>query len=319
MKKKTAMKLVGTAALTTGALCIAEAAAAKYVYNNMISRRRNRQTHIDLGDGLTHVQSMHMMNEKEIYLSWIEKNKKQKATLWNKEGYHLVADVYTNTKATHKWVLLCHGYLGSKEDMVCHARHFVENGYHCLAPDARGHGQSSGNYIGMGWKDRLDVIEWIKYIINLDKDAEIILFGISLGASAIMMASGETLPENVKAIIEDGGYTSVYDEISYQIRHTMKVPASIVSESVGYLIRHKNHYCIHQASALEQIKKSSLPMFFIHGDADTFAPTKMAYKLYDACPNYKDIYIVKNSAHGNNIFADPTLYFKEIFTFLKNI
>ena len=82
--------------------------------------------------------------------------------------------------------------------------------YNILMPNNRGHGKSEGNYIGFGWHDRLDYIEWIDYIINRSgKDSKILLHGISMGAATVLMTSGEDLPENVKAIVSDCAYTSV--------------------------------------------------------------------------------------------------------------
>ena len=91
------------------------------------------------------------------------------------------------------------------------ARHFSELGYTVVTPDNRAHGESDGSYIGMGWLDRLDLLLWIDQIISEDPLAEIVLYGVSMGGAAVMMTAGEALPSAVKAIIEDCGYTSVYD------------------------------------------------------------------------------------------------------------
>ena len=50
---------------------------------------------------------------------------------------------------------------------------------------------SEGDYIGMGWDERLDIIDLINYIIDVDKDSEIVLFGVSMGAATVMNVSGE--------------------------------------------------------------------------------------------------------------------------------
>ncbi len=82
-------------------------------------------------------------------------------------------------------------------------------------PDLRGHGQSEGNYIGMGWDERLDIVDLTKYIINNYANTEIVLFGVSIGVATVMTTSGEKLPSNVKAIIEDCGYTSAWSQFAY--------------------------------------------------------------------------------------------------------
>ena len=50
-------------------------------------------------------------------------------------------------------------------------------------------------------------------LARVGEDAEIVLHGLSMGAATVLMVSGERLPEQVKAIIEDCGYTSV--SVSY--------------------------------------------------------------------------------------------------------
>ena len=40
-----------------------------------------------------------------------------------------------------------------------------------------------------------------------------------------MMVSGEELPDNVKCIIEDCGYTSVWDEFKLQLKEVFGLPS----------------------------------------------------------------------------------------------
>jgi len=136
----------------------------------------------------------------------------------------LHADVYQNDKAKTKWAIVTHGYTADAASMTRWARHFYEQGFHVLAPDLRGHGKSEGNYIGMGWHDRLDMLQWINEIIQIDKNAEILLFGISMGGATVMMASGEELPPNVKVIVEDCGYSSVSEVFIYQLDDLFGLP-----------------------------------------------------------------------------------------------
>jgi fermentation-respiration switch protein FrsA (DUF1100 family) len=75
-----------------------------------------------------------------------------------------------------------------------------------LIPDARGHGYSEGDYIGFAWHERLDYLKWIDYLININKNVRIALFGLSMGGATVMMVSGEELSKQMKSIVEDCGY-----------------------------------------------------------------------------------------------------------------
>ena len=103
------------------------------------------------------------------------------------------------------------------KDMSHIGKRYAEKGFNVLVPDLRAHGESEGEIIGMGWLDRLDLIAWIQLILDEQPNASIILHGGSMGASTIMMASGEKLPSAVKGFILDSGYVSVYAEFRYML------------------------------------------------------------------------------------------------------
>src|SRR5690625_5547217 len=102
------------------------------------------------------------------------------------KGYYLPAK-----ESTNKTVVFAHGYLGRARDMGLFGEYYYENlGYNIFTADARGHGASEGDYIGFGWHDRLDYVDWIQMIIEkVGPQAEIVLHGLSMGAATVLMTS----------------------------------------------------------------------------------------------------------------------------------
>lgn len=203
-----------------------------------------------------------------------------------------------NTNETHKYAIICHGYGGQADFMTKSASHFYKMGFNVLLPDARGQGKSEGDYIGMGWHDRLDVVSWIVDIVQKDPNAEIVLYGVSMGGATVMMVSGENLPSNVKAIVEDCGYTSVWDEFSYQLKEIFNLPEFPVLYFSSAVTKLKAGYTLGEASAIKQVEKSKTPMMFIHGDSDTFVPSSMFDEVYNAATVPKEKIYVKGAGHG---------------------
>ena len=77
---------------------------------------------------------------------------------------------------------MAHGYMGSAETMSVFAKMYHDWGYNVLAPDARGHGKSQGDYIGFGWPDRKDYVQWIEKVLTENGQQEqITLYGVSMG------------------------------------------------------------------------------------------------------------------------------------------
>lgn len=224
---------------------------------------------------------------------------------------------YVVTQNSNKWAIVVHGYGGSGKLMSDKSKYFYDMGYNVLIPDLRGHGKSEGDYIGMGWKDRLDIISWINFIIKENPNAEIVLHGTSMGAATVLMTSGENLPSNVKAIVADCAYTSAWDEFSYQLETYLKVPSYYILNVTNMVTKLKAGYSLKEASALECVKKATVPILFIHGDKDKFVPYSMMDKLYDATSSPKEKLTIDGGEHANSDLVSPFLYWLTVEDFLN--
>ena len=74
-------------------------------------------------------------------------------------GYKAHAIYLYAPKTTEKTAVVVHGYQVRSEGML-HIAYLYNHdmGYNVLLPDLYGHGESEGDHIQMGWKDRWDVI-----------------------------------------------------------------------------------------------------------------------------------------------------------------
>ncbi|MDR2403229.1 MAG: alpha/beta hydrolase [Spirochaetaceae bacterium] len=220
--------------------------------------------------------------------------------------------------------ILAHGYTGNALQMSIFARFFYEDlGYNVLIPENRGHGDSEGTYIGMGWPDRLDYMQWIDWVKERIGPAagntplRIVLYGISMGGATVMMTGGEALPPEVKAIIEDCGYTSVEDQLYYQMKSRYHLKSRWLMNATSRVAKKRAGYGFAEASALEQVKKIKVPILFIHGGDDTFVPTNMVYSLYEACSAPKELFVVPGAGHGVAYTIAGQEYEERISRFLR--
>src|SRR5699024_9325680 len=133
------------------------------------------------------------------------------------------------------------------------------------------------------------------------------------------MTSGEALPDQVKAVISDSPYTSVYDMCAYQMSRMYRLPAFRVLDSTSYVTRMKEGYSLRKASALEQVEKAELPMLYIHGNEDTFVTTRISKELYEHTKNKEEaeLMIVDGAGHGEAFVIDRDKYVKKLTIFLQ--
>lgn len=223
----------------------------------------------------------------------------------------------TGQNANGNYVILVHGYGGTGRSMTTFAGHFYQNGYHLLSVDLRANGLSEGRYSGFGWLDRLDILEWIRFITEENPNAKIVLFGVSMGGAAVMNTTGEELPDNVVAAIEDSGFSVIFDEIerlAWNGYHFPPLPFLYISSVVSEI---KAGYSFKDASCLTQLQKSETPTLFIHGTADAVVPHEMLKLNYNACASEKQILSVEGAGHIRSVQTDEQLYWSTVDAFLE--
>lgn len=214
--------------------------------------------------------------------AWFKENR-ESSSLTADDGTELAAWYFAAPESTHDYAVCLHGYTNEPIGMARYVKRFHDRGMNVLAPAARAHERSGGDYIGMGWPERLDVVAWIERIVAADPEARILIFGESMGAATAMNVAGESLPANVKCVIEDCGYTSVWDEFSLQLKDVFGLPSFPLLDVANLVCNVRAGYDFHKASSVEQLKHATVPMLFIHGDQDTFVPYSMLDQNYEAC------------------------------------
>lgn len=240
-------------------------------------------------------------------------------------------------RPTHRTAVIVHGYTDNAARMlpIGYLYHKVL-GYNILLPDLYGHGLSEGNEVRMGWKDRLDVLQWMEkaeelvsrqlkeddIADSLQAPVEMVVHGISMGAATTMMVSGEVehgthqLPY-VKCFVEDCGYTSAWDEFAGELKVRYHLPPFPLLHIASLFCKYEYGWSFQEASALEQVRKCNLPMLFIHGDADTFVPTWMVHPLFEAKPQPKELWIVPGIDHAHSYRDSKEEYTTHVKQFVE--
>lgn len=247
---------------------------------------------------------------------YTEQERKQVVTI-SPRGERLHAEVILNEKPSNLWLIGIHGLSSCPRDYGGLVKVFHEWGFNALLPHLCGHGESESKAVSMGWLDRIDICAWIDYLNREYDNPRIVLHGTSMGGAAVMMTTGEPLPDNVICAIEDCGYTSVVDEFATQARGTLRlgplIPIGL--SALDTIVRMKSGFSIKEASCVEQVKKSRTPTLFIHGDADEFVPFRMLQEVYDAAACEKELLVIPGAGHAE-AGHDRELYYGTIQKFI---
>lgn len=217
-------------------------------------------------------------------------------------------------------ILLVHGYRSTYlVDFAPAFAHYHQMGLNLLIPSQRAHGESEGKLITFGVKESQDMLLWCKYHNRHLTDCDIVLSGLSMGASTVIYMTGETLPENVKGIIADCGFTSPKDilrTVFKKVTHLPGEPALFVTNLITKLFA---GFSINDCDSRKILRKISIPVLLIHGKCDTFVPCEMTKQAYEACNSIKEILLVDGAEHGESFLVDPESYILKVKNFIANI
>ena len=216
--------------------------------------------------------------------------------------------------------LMLYGYKGNLErDMSGGVIRAAALGRSALIINHRASGNSEGKVITFGVKESRDCLAWIDFIINnIDKDAKIILTGISMGAATVMSLSDRELPKNVVGILADCGYTTT-EAIIKKVVEDMKLPSGILMPFIKLGARIFGRFKVDEVSPLSALKNSKYPVIFLHGDSDDYVPFQMSVENYEACVSEKKLVIIEGAGHGLAFPCNPEKYYAELKEFFDPI
>ncbi|MCB2412170.1 alpha/beta fold hydrolase [Demequina sp. TTPB684] len=119
-------------------------------------------------------------------------------------------------------VVLSHGAGSTRDDVLRQAEVLADAGYGVLAIDARGHGESSGEAMDLGWWGEADISAAIDALVAIDGvDPERIgLVGISMGGEESLGAAGQD--PRVKVVVAEGAtQRTAQDKSGWLPRHPL--------------------------------------------------------------------------------------------------
>ncbi|WHH60794.1 alpha/beta fold hydrolase [Petroclostridium sp. X23] len=207
-----------------------------------------------------------------------------------------------------------------------HAAWMKENGYATILLEVRGHGQSDGNRICLGYKETNDVRAVVNYIKSQKKykDVPIVLHGVSMGGAIAVNAFGQI--DEIDGLIAMSAYSS-FEDAAMDLAKQYHVPGFIRTiEKPLVKLALKTVFgndTVNEIKPIEQIKNAGeRPVLLVACTGDTNVPSISTERLKKANPNVQtwvrdswEHFIVKNCDFKNMSQDDE--YCKTILEFLN--
>ncbi|HZM87464.1 MAG TPA: alpha/beta hydrolase [Blastocatellia bacterium] len=218
-------------------------------------------------------------------------------------------------------IVYSHGLFRSRRELLDRAVELIRLGYGALLYDSRNHGLSGPARVGLGYNERLDVEGAVRFLREEERVPDrIVLFGISMGASAALLAAAET--PGAAAVISDSSFLSFKDTVDHHVNLFLRLPSFPVANELRFFIEQRAGFDGSQFNALEAVKRiGDRPILFIAAANDRRMPPQIAVQLHEACmsPN-KDLLVIDgpgSEVHAHAFQANPKLYIERAARFLE--
>ena len=249
--------------------------------------------------------------------AWLKEHNAQDVYMESKDGLRLHG-YWIPVENPRGTVLLAHGYRSTMlVDFGLAFAFYHALGMNILVPEQRAHGQSEGKYITFGVKECEDFAQWIAYHNAHFGMHQMVLSGMSMGASTVLYLADRDLPVNVKCIIADCGFTSAWAILDKIFRSVTHLPSTLSLFAADVFARVFAGFSLKEKDTRKVFQNAKLPILMIHGSADDFVPSQMTQAGYDACEGEKELLIVQGAGHGVSFLVDKQTYITKVIAFLE--
>lgn len=239
------------------------------------------------------------------------------------DGLRLYAKLcrHSETEKPKGVVILSHGYRSSPyKDFGVSGDLLFREGYDLLIVSQRAQGRSEGRYICFGQNEARDIAAWSRLTEKrYAQEVPIYLSGVSMGATAVMLAMGEDISPRVRAVVADCGFSSAEKIVKHMIRRVLHLPAFPLYQLVDREFRRRTG-CTFSRSTVPVLAESALPILLIHGKADGFVYPQMSRANYEASaagPSDKQLLMIEGAKHAQSFYTEEETVGRALLAFLE--
>lgn len=239
----------------------------------------------------------------------------ERVYLTSHDGLRLTARYY-HTADGAPLDIAFHGYRGhALRDFCGGSRISFALGHNLLLVEQRAHGESEGRTITFGAKERLDCLSWIRWANERFGCPEIAIFGVSMGAGTVLLATALELPENVLCAVADCSYSRAEDVIA-AVGKGMHMPEGLTRLLARGGARVFGGFRLKDADAVEALRHAKVPVLLLHGEDDRLVPCPMSAELEQNCASPVKRCTFPGAGHGLSYLVDTARYTAAVEDFL---
>jgi len=211
-------------------------------------------------------------------------------------------------------VVLMHGVHADRRAMIDRARLLAQAGYAVLLFDFQAHGESEGEAITFGWRERLDARAALDWMRKAAPGERIGVIAVSMGGAAVLLAQ----PVSLGALVLEQVYPTVDEALDNRLRNYLGPLGPLLSP----VLEHEVSWHLGLAPSLlrpvEHIASMDAPVLILAGEVDRHTTLAQSRALFAAAREPKLLWIVPGAAHVDLCAYAGAEYPRHVLPFLAS-
>ena len=229
------------------------------------------------------------------------------------EDYELHVELLKNPTPSTKYIILSHGYTDNRIGSLKYVPMYLQFGFNCIIYDLRGHGDNAPDFTTYGVREAKDLKCLIDDTRARYPDLETLgLHGESLGAATTITVL-QYRPA-VDFAVADCGFSDIENVLrgGYRAAH---VPEWLV-DVADFTGKLRYGYSLKAMRPIDALDENTIPILFLHGEADTFILPKNSEDMAARTQGYCELHLIPGAGHAESILTDPALYMDYVHAYL---
>lgn len=238
------------------------------------------------------------------------------------DGYILHAYFVPNRDfpESRKFIIINHGYTSSHYGALKYFNKWTELGFQCVLYDDRYHGKNLKNRKSCSTlgireaKDMMAVVEdtYMRY----GNDIYLGLQGESMG-SAMEITALKYKPK-VHFIVNDCGFADLLNVLEGALKAQFHLHKWLIWPT-SWMCSLVFGWSFFKSRPIDSLKDNTIPICFIHGEADTFITPENSLRMAQANPAYSELHIFPGAGHAETMLVDEDRYLRILRSFLAKV
>ncbi len=211
-------------------------------------------------------------------------------------------------------IILFHGYAAEKSSLLNHAEIFQQLGYNTLLVDFMGSGNSEGNQTTIGFKEAPQVRTAFEFV-QKQGDQIIYLFGVSMGAVAIMKAMADS-PLQVNGIIIECPFGTMHQTVQARF-HLMKLPSFPFASMIVFWGGVQNGFWAFNHNPVAYASKINCPTLLLYGARDNRVSREETQTIFINLAGEKYLKTYPEAGHESYLLKYRDAWAEDVRQFLN--